>query len=97
MGGTGLEPVTPSLSIRGSRSRQFAPVRLNRIVERDLEFERTAERTRANAIPCHPCHASKRSLADVRRLLQIRRVRGAEDAGLLLFGGDEHVEVVGSK
>jgi hypothetical protein len=27
MGGTGLEPVTPSLSIWGSRSRQFAGVR----------------------------------------------------------------------
>jgi hypothetical protein len=27
MGGTGLEPVTPSLSIRGNRSHLFAPVR----------------------------------------------------------------------
>jgi len=27
MGGTGLEPVTPSLSIRGGRSRPFAGVR----------------------------------------------------------------------
>jgi hypothetical protein len=35
MGGTGLEPVTPSLSIRGGRSRPCAPVRLTRMVARN--------------------------------------------------------------
>ena len=37
MGGTGLEPVTPSLSIRGRRSRPCAPVRLTRIIPRNLQ------------------------------------------------------------
>jgi hypothetical protein len=48
MGGTGLEPVTPSLSIRGSCSHPFAPVRLDRSLseiasasERSSEPERT--------------------------------------------------------
>jgi hypothetical protein len=47
MGGTGLEPVTPSLSIRGSRSGQFAGVRSGRLVERNLPAsERLSERER---------------------------------------------------
>ena len=58
MGGTGLEPVTPSLSIRGSRSRQFAGVRSGRMVERNPQRDRTLERTRTNADPCHSCHAA---------------------------------------
>src|SRR3954467_15508317 len=39
MGGTGLEPVTPSLSIRGGRSRQCAGVRLDGMVERNPSGE----------------------------------------------------------
>ena len=61
MGGTGLEPVTPSLSTWRRRSRQFAPVRLHGFVERNHLFERTPERTRTNTEPCHPCHASLRA------------------------------------
>src|SRR5690349_11855012 len=59
MGGTGLEPVTPCLSRSCRRSRPFAPVRLDRFVERNHLLERTFERTRANAEPCHPCHARR--------------------------------------
>jgi len=57
MGGTGLEPVTPSLSIWCSRSRPFARVRSDSMVERNPSRDRTPERTRTNADPCHPCHA----------------------------------------
>src|SRR3954463_13744670 len=46
MGGTGLEPVTPSLSRWCKRSRPFAPVRLYRSVECDYLHARTLERTR---------------------------------------------------
>ena len=42
MGGTGLEPVTPSLSSRGKRSRLFGSVRLTRTATRYLHVERTA-------------------------------------------------------
>jgi hypothetical protein len=60
MGGTGLEPVTPSLSTRRRRSRRFARVRPNRIVDLnpvvERRVERRVERTQANANPCHPCH-----------------------------------------
>jgi hypothetical protein len=38
---------------------QFAPVRLHRFVERNHLPERTFHRTRANAEPCHPCHATR--------------------------------------
>jgi hypothetical protein len=31
---------------------------VNRVVERNLELKRTAERTQANTKPCHSCHAS---------------------------------------
>jgi hypothetical protein len=57
MGGTGLEPVTPSLSNLGERSRPFAPVREKRIVKPNLIVDRTPERTRADAERCHCCHA----------------------------------------
>src|SRR3954468_16631514 len=57
MGGTGLEPVTPSLSIWCSRSRQCAGVRSDSIVEPNPKGHRTVERTRTNTDPCHPCHA----------------------------------------
>src|SRR5919106_3260392 len=58
MGGTGLELVTPSLSIRRSRSRRFADVRSGRMVERNPSRRRIPERTRANAERCHRCHAA---------------------------------------
>ena len=61
MGGTGLEPVTPSLSIWRRRSRQFAGVRSNSMVERNPCRDRTLERTRTNADPCHSCHAAQPS------------------------------------
>jgi hypothetical protein len=57
VGGTGLEPVTPSLSTRSGRSRPFARVRSTCMVERNPVDERTPERTRANAERCHCCHA----------------------------------------
>jgi hypothetical protein len=53
MGGTGLEPVTPSLSSRGDRSRPFAPVRPTRTVRRFRLVDRTSaerERTTSAAI-----------------------------------------------
>jgi hypothetical protein len=56
MGGTGLEPVTPSLSTRSSGSRRFAEDRSGRMVERNPPDDQTAERTRANAERCHCCH-----------------------------------------
>ena len=49
VGGTGLEPVTPSLSTRGERSGLFAEVRSGRIDERNPPGDQTAERTQANA------------------------------------------------
>jgi hypothetical protein len=58
VGGTGLEPVTPSLSSRGDRSRPFAPVRPERMVARNRSAsERLAERERY-VERCHCCHAS---------------------------------------
>ena len=57
MSGTGLERVTPSLSIWCSRSRPFAQVRSNTMVEQNPGADRTVERTRTNADPCHSCHA----------------------------------------
>ena len=45
MGGTGLEPVTPSLSTWCNRSRQFAQVRSGSMVERNQCLNRTLERT----------------------------------------------------
>jgi hypothetical protein len=63
MGGTGLEPVTPSLSRWGSRSRQCAHVRSNSIVEPKSPLDRTLQRTRTNSDPCHPCHARRRRRA----------------------------------
>jgi hypothetical protein len=49
MGGTGLELVTPSLSRWCGRSRQFAPVRLDRLVVRNHPLsERTSEPERTS-------------------------------------------------
>jgi len=51
MGGTGLEPVTPSLSIRSGRSHLFAEVRLERMVERkQLASEHLSERERTSSV-----------------------------------------------
>ena len=58
MGGTELKPVTPSLSIWCSRSRQFGGVRSTSIVERNAPRDRTPERTRTHDDPCHSCHAT---------------------------------------
>src|SRR5918992_3729899 len=57
VGGTGLEPVTPSLSTRRTRSHPFGPVRPECVVEPDAGVEPTVARTRTNDDPCHPCHA----------------------------------------
>jgi hypothetical protein len=73
MGGTGLEPVTPSLSIWRMRSGPFACVRSTRTAEPDQAIDRTPERTRTNLEPCHPCHA--------RRLVQSRNVRAFIEGG----------------
>jgi hypothetical protein len=54
VGGTGLEPVTPSLSTRCGRSRRFAGVRSRRMVQRNPKASgRFSERER-----CHCCHAA---------------------------------------
>jgi hypothetical protein len=66
MGGTGLEPVTPSLSTRSGRSARFAEVRSACMVERNRADERAPERTRANA-------SERRSLPVLPR--RARRVR----------------------
>src|SRR5213078_1025480 len=79
MGGTGLEPVTPSLSIRGSRSRQFARMRPGSMVERNPLGDRTLERTRTNANPCHSCHTRQRIPGTVVLLLVI--VHGGRECG----------------
>jgi hypothetical protein len=50
----------PQLVDSGQRSRQFAGVRSNSMVERKPSRERTLDRTRANADPCHSCHAGIR-------------------------------------
>jgi hypothetical protein len=47
VGGTGLEPVTPSLSTRGDRSRRFGQVRSTRTAARFQPCERTPHRTAA--------------------------------------------------
>jgi hypothetical protein len=60
MGGTGLEPVTPSLSTWRSRSRPFARVRSSSMAARKPSRDRTPERSRTNADPCHPCHSLSR-------------------------------------
>jgi hypothetical protein len=51
MGGTGLEPVTPSLSNLGRHSRRFAPVLLSRMVEPSPgPSERSSERERTRIL-----------------------------------------------
>jgi hypothetical protein len=57
MGGTGLEPVTPSLSTRGDRSPPFAEVRSSRMATRFSLDRRTVierERTPSVAIVATP-------------------------------------------
>ena len=49
----------PQLVDWSSRSRRFAQVRSNRTVDRNPLLDRTPERTRTNAEPCHPCHARR--------------------------------------
>src|SRR2546425_12540576 len=51
----------PQLVDWGSRSRPFAQVRSNSMVERNRSRDRTLERTRTNANPCHSCHAHQPS------------------------------------
>ena len=48
----------PQLVDSGQRSRPFAQVRSNRMVERNSSSDRTVERTRTNSDPCHSCHAA---------------------------------------
>jgi hypothetical protein len=53
MGGTGLEPVTPSLSSRGDRSLGCDQVRFARLIKAVSDFEtntRERERTQTVAI-----------------------------------------------
>src|SRR4051812_2543203 len=60
MGGTGLEPVTPSLSRWCSRAPPSASVHVRRFVKPTQLSERTLERTGTNTQPCHSCHARSR-------------------------------------
>jgi hypothetical protein len=64
MGGTGLEPVTPSLSIRGGRSRSCAPVRLTRMAPRNPVAVFGPQRTRANVRCSHRSHAHSSGFID---------------------------------
>jgi hypothetical protein len=57
LSGTALEPVNPQLVDWCSRSRQFAGVCSEGMVKRNRLRDRTRERTRTNAKPCHSCHA----------------------------------------
>jgi hypothetical protein len=72
VGGTGLEPVTPSLSIWCSRSRQCGDVRSSSIVERNPSSDRTLKRTRTNADPCHSCHATPAFAAAAQLEIRVR-------------------------
>ena len=56
MGGTGLEPVTPSLSIRRNRSSPFGAVRQMAWLFASVPQRRTPNRTRANAPRDHRDH-----------------------------------------
>jgi hypothetical protein len=56
MGGTWLEPVTPSLSRRGGRSDPFTPVRSTRLVTEVAVPRPEPVRTRANATCSHCSH-----------------------------------------
>ena len=83
MGGTGLEPVIPSLSIRGNGSRPFAQVRSTRIHTRFRPVDQTGERTRANA----ECRIAATATAPGRldpharvRVVSLRRRRGCDAA-----------------
>ena len=64
VGGTGLEPVTPSLSKRGRRSLPFAHVRSNRMNPRFRGVASERERTRANARCGQSRHAARRGAPD---------------------------------
>jgi hypothetical protein len=76
VGGTGLEPVTPSLSSWCGRSRPFAQVRSDRIVERKPQSERTLQRTRTNADRCHCCHAQRAGSSAPGLGVEVRGSRG---------------------
>jgi len=56
VGGTGLEPVTPSLSSRGKCSRLFDRVRQERMIRALLRGRANIYRTRTNYKCCHCCH-----------------------------------------
>ena len=66
----------PQLVDSGQRSRQFAQVRSNRTVKRKHVLDRTLERTRTNAEPCHSCHAAPAFAAGARFEIH-RRLRWA--------------------
>jgi hypothetical protein len=70
MGGTGLEPVTPSLSIWCSCSRQFAPVRSLGTVERNAQpAERLSEHERT---PILAILATPRGIRSAARTISLR-------------------------
>ena len=73
----------PQLVDSGQRSRPFAQVRSNGMVERNPCRDRTFERTRTNAEPCHPCHADETrephlSSPSRRCCARVRPARGIE-------------------
>jgi hypothetical protein len=57
VGGTGLEPVTPSLSIWRERSRPIGWMRSAAMVRCFPGRRCEPARTRTNSRPCHSCHA----------------------------------------
>jgi hypothetical protein len=67
----GLEPTTFCMASASGRSRPFAPVRSNWPFAAVSVGASERERTRANAQPCHSCHASlahrDTSVADLSR------------------------------
>jgi hypothetical protein len=77
MGGTGLEPVTPSLSIRGDRSRPCAHVRLTRMAPRNPVAVFGPQRTRANVRCSHCSHAHSSGFVDRAAQRPSRTPRGA--------------------
>lgn len=84
MGGTGLEPATPSLSSWRECTRRFAWVRSEGMVERSSSDDRTDERTRTNGESYHSCHGD--------RLKPIRPLQRSQHSYRLANRVDEHEE-----
>jgi hypothetical protein len=64
----GFEPTTFCMANASSRSLPFAPVRSQALFAAASIQTSEPERTRANAEPCHPCHAAGRGITGVGEL-----------------------------